>query len=211
MDEVVDRYMMLYDELLPFAKFLARKFQSGDILVSQEDVVGELLVEFVKAYNRYQDKGYVDIIKISKTMMNYRVSELRYRYYVTSRKNSITDYSLDLDEVGEDIPQLHETVADDTLPLECQYEGIQFWNDLLEAVSSTTRDILNLIMVPNARLVMLLKTSEMRAEYVNKNGCKNVSIKPKHIADALFIDEEQVMLSYKEACNIIQDMYERGE
>lgn len=205
----------LYNELLPYARYLAMPFQSGDILVSQEDVVAELLVELVKCFNRYHTKPYLDMLKMTKRTMFYRTKELRYRYYVTSRKESIKNIDLDADwlvgvNASEDAPGLHESISDDEESHEAHQEGIEFWDELLRRVSSTTASVAKLLLDPTERLMEILQLSTIRADFAYKGGCKKIAVNTFHVADALLLDEEQVIYSYEELANVIQEMYNEG-
>ena len=208
-----DKQIKLYDELLPYVRYLSLPFQSGDILVEREDVIAELLVELVKCYKRYQDKPYLDILKMTKRAMFYRTKELRYRYYVTSRKESSNNYELDHDfavDSSDDAPGLHETLADDSLSQFDRFAGDEFIQILLSRVGETAQSVAKLLLDPSERLMEMLNLSAMRADYVYKGGCKKIAIKPYHIADALLVDEEQVISSYEELCSEIQLMYNEG-
>ena len=210
-DNVDETQLKLYEELLPYAKFLASKFQAGDVLVSQEDVVGELLLEFVKMCDYYKDKDYISLVKLIKRAMANRVSELRYRYYLTSRANAKNNVELDNEYNADDGSslELHEVIPDGQESLEIQMNNLEFWNSILENISGTTREIVEVLLNPSDRLMNIIHVVEMRASYVNKNGCTHISIKPRHIADALCIKEEDVWNGYKEFCDVIQELYIR--
>ena len=86
-------------------KYLARLYDNDkNIMMSAEDIESELMEEIVKGMKYYQGKGMPDedLKNYLKRMCYNRISELRYRYYVTFRKTEVSRISLDV-EAGIEI------------------------------------------------------------------------------------------------------------
>jgi hypothetical protein len=70
-----------------------------NIMMSVDDIVSELNEEILKGLKYYENKHYADddMVNILKRMCYNRISELRYRYYVTCRRKEVTSISLDME------------------------------------------------------------------------------------------------------------------
>ena len=70
-----------------------------NIMMSVDDIISELNEEILKGLQYYKDKNYSDddMVNILKRMCYNRISELRYRYYVTCRKNEKNSVSVDME------------------------------------------------------------------------------------------------------------------
>lgn len=80
--------------------YLARlNVSDKNIMMSMDDIISELNEEIIKGLKYYASKNYSDddMVNILKRMCYNRISELRYRYYVTCRKNEVNSVSVDLE------------------------------------------------------------------------------------------------------------------
>ena len=90
-----------------FVYWLADKLSYGNddnIMLSYEDVVGELMLEVAKGLNVYKDKPLNELLAILRRMCDARVSELKLKYYMTHRVMFKVTLSLDVEDLGEWIP-----------------------------------------------------------------------------------------------------------
>jgi hypothetical protein len=88
------------NDLTGFVKFLAGQNQNPDCVgMEYDDLISELLLELVKSHDRYKDLPEGQYKAIMRRICDNRISELKYRHYVTHRKESVSNISLDLEIV----------------------------------------------------------------------------------------------------------------
>lgn len=88
------------ERLEKLVKYLAvLNVNDKNIMMSVDDIVSELNEEILKGLKYYESKDYADddMVNILKRMCYNRISELRYRYYVTCRRKEVTSISLDME------------------------------------------------------------------------------------------------------------------
>ncbi|MFA5035643.1 MAG: hypothetical protein WC479_00500 [Candidatus Izemoplasmatales bacterium] len=79
--------------------YLANLYRNDDnVMMSTDDIIAELHEEILKGLGYYAGNNYPlkDMINIIKRMCYNRISELRYRYYVTYRRHEKTSVSLEV-------------------------------------------------------------------------------------------------------------------
>lgn len=90
--------------------YLAKMFENPDhVMLSMDDIISELHEEITKGINYYSGKYDVDnMVGIIKRMCYNRISELKYRYYITYRKHDNTAVSIEMEFGMEYEPKTDE-------------------------------------------------------------------------------------------------------
>lgn len=100
---------MLYSEMERFIYHLAWRYNSSTvIMMSMEEIAGELWLEVVKGMQYYSGKQMSDENKkaVLRRICDNRIAELRHKYYGTHRKLSKTDTSVEtLEQEGLDVEE----------------------------------------------------------------------------------------------------------
>ena len=162
-------------------------------MMQADEIVGELSEEMVKGIIAYQNRPYDEMVKIIKCMMGYRMSELRYRHYLTHRKASKDNISMELDN-----PDNGERYGRPS-----NIEDIVEFRDTLTRVKAKL-DPLALVVLNH-----LLNYNKDLVEVLDKHGVTSRDkIKPEHMAEALGISVMDarncfaaIMVAYKEESN----------
>jgi hypothetical protein len=180
--------------LVKLVYWLANENKNPDnVMMSFDEIVGELFVEVVKGLDRYKDLPQNELEAVIRRMMDNRISELKYRYYITHRKheNSLTVALAD----AEDDP-------DEFLLSDQQYNPASISTSLERvrqtrgSLSNTAQKVFDVLIFGDERLNQQLRVSTMRARFVYKDF--KVIIRPHHVADALLISEKEVLSAYDE-------------
>src|SRR3990167_8635608 len=73
----------VYDDLVKFVKWLASSnHDDSNIMMDYDEIVGELMLELVKGVAHYKHLERKKLLAVIKRMMDNRISELRYKYYL---------------------------------------------------------------------------------------------------------------------------------
>ena len=81
-------YKALYKFVL---KVCWEKGDPNNIMMDGDELFGELLEEIAKGLKHYADLPYNQKLAVIRSMLDNRVAELRYKYYVTHRKQHVFD------------------------------------------------------------------------------------------------------------------------
>jgi hypothetical protein len=180
-------------KLVKFIYWLAGHNANPDnVMMSFDEIVGELFVEIVKGLDKYGDLPEEELEAVLRKMMDNRISELKYKFYVTHRKFersltiAISDAENNPDEyIGSD----HTNPAS----VSASKERVRRTRDQL---SPTAKEVFDMLIFGDDRLNMQLNVSNMRAKSVYKDF--KVKVRPFHIANALRISEAEVVDAYDE-------------
>lgn len=189
----------MYEVLNGFVHWLSAQNNNDDnIMMSAEEIAGELFLEIVKGCNYYCGKGLSQerLEAILRKMMDNRVSELRYKHYVTHRKLAQTNVSLDSDE-GAEIP-LEEYVEDPDAALpDSLMESGSLVSEIRSHISDNGRKVFDAVLYdPDGRTGKFLKLSNLRAKAVGRNG--RVKITKDVVSNAAVLSMRNVNLAYGE-------------
>ena len=192
-----DASLEVYTELERFMHWLAvQNADPNNIMLSEEDIVGELQIEFMKGIQHYGDKPHNELLALLKTMMDNRVRELKYRYYLTHRKAEAGMESLDTPAEDDDSEEdgLGEICSDTpgSEELLLSLERVQITREQLQPVDA---EVLDAVLVGNARLEQIVKLSALRAQQTFANP--TIHIQPWHLAEALFLSGEAIQSAYR--------------
>ena len=98
----------VYVELEKFVHFLASKNANpNNVMMEYDEIVSELMLEMVKGLRAYKDLPKGQLKAVIRRMMDNRVSELRYRFYVTHRVAENTSISIDLEVSVSNVDSLN--------------------------------------------------------------------------------------------------------
>ncbi len=189
-----------YVRLVKFAYWLAGNNQNQhSVMLSFDEIVGELLLELAKGLQHYEDLPDNELDAVIRRMMDNRISELKYRYYKTHRRDELEKVVLSWDDYSE-----WEKTVDDGSDAEDIAESKHRVKATREKLSPIARRVFDALIYGDDRLNQQLQISNMRASTIYKNH--KVSVRPHHVADALLISEEQVIQSYGEIREVYQDV-----
>ena len=196
-----ERGEQTYVRLVKFAYWLAGNNQNQHcVLLSYDEIVGELLLELAKGLRHYEDLPDDELDAVIRRMMDNRISELKYKFYKTHRKIEISDSSyvsledyIDYQTLKSDRPDA-EDIADSKHRVQVTREEL----------SPIAKRVFDALIFGNKRLNAELKLSNKRANSVYKNH--KVHVRPHHVADALLISEKQVIESYNEIREVYQEV-----
>lgn len=198
-----DKFSMTDDEIIEqlrgFITHLASIHQDEYVMDMQfDDLVGELMLELAKGLSYYRDKPSDQKLVLLRRMMDNRIGELRYRYYITSRQFGRLEFSLeyaapyqsgenqDADDLGETIP--------DVLDVEGIVDSKERVARVRDALSPKSKRVLDAVISGNKRLSVIMAASTFRSTSVFKTTSP-VTLKAWHLADALFMSEKDVQAS----------------
>jgi len=190
-----------YVRLVKFAYWLAGNNQNQHcVLLSYDEIVGELLLELAKGLQHYEDLPDDELDAVIRRMMDNRISELKYRFYKTHRKVELEnnefwswDDCSEWENSVEGKPDA-EDIADSKRRVQATREKL----------SPIAKRVFDALIFGNKRLNVELKLSNKRANSVYKNH--KVRVRPHHVADALLISEKQVIKSYNEIREVYQEV-----
>ena len=75
----------VYEALERFVHHLALQKANGAVLMDRDELTGELFEEMVKGYNHYGHLPKGQLLAVIRKMMDNRIAELTYKYYLTHR------------------------------------------------------------------------------------------------------------------------------
>jgi hypothetical protein len=145
-----------------------------------DEILCELFEEMAKGLKHYKDLPYSQKLAVIRRMMDNRISELRYKYYLTYRGESKHDVSIENDNQEVAVCASKELSPEDRLILKDNYQ------ELYDSVSDGAREVLDCVMRDsNPRFLEIMKLHAIR------NEGRSQRIRPHMIADALLISEEE--------------------
>jgi hypothetical protein len=126
-------------------------------------------------------------------MMDNRISELKYKFYMTHRKHELS-LTISLSDIDDD-PD--EFILSGSHPNPASLSASKDRVLLTRAkLSPVAREVFDVLIYGDERLNEQLRISHIRAKAVYKDF--KVKIRPFHVADALMISEREVLNAYDE-------------
>jgi len=196
-----------------FVYYLANRYHDpNNPMMAADEIAGELFFELAKSIERYGNLPLEKFKAVTRRMMDNRISELKYKYYVTHRKGHKNEVSIEMLVAARDESQLHSgmTEVSDGIQVdeliggndtEALYASADRVVELHKRLSPIAKEIFDALIFGNDRLNDFIELSIIRAEQVYKNF--TVKIKPYMLANALVIPESEVRSAMKE----IEDVY----
>lgn len=141
-----------------------------NVMMNAEEIAGELSTEVAKGLVAYQHLPRPDLIKVLKGMIGYRISELKYKNYLTHRKAAKLTVSLELEDADNGEKFGIPSNVEDTI------ESNERLHTLYSSLSVEASNI----------LFIMLNGSDSLNEVLSKYGITyKDKIKPEHIVEAL--------------------------
>ena len=202
----------IYKKLNKLIHYLAYSYSisTSEILMEYDEIVGELYIELWKGYKYYTAKELEGnkLVAVLNVMLNNRIKELQYRYFVTHRKYAQTNLSLDFtfDDVdnNEYQPVICNTLIDNVPqnPLDklLADEKLECCREMLD---DNVRDVFDAVVYGHEQLALLVWLSGLRAKKNFRNP-GTVKMKPRHVAAALHISVKEA----KKSLSIIRETVE---
>lgn len=190
-------YQALYKLVMKLAN---DNVNDENIMMSFDEIVGELLEELAKGLRHYRDLPFNNKLAVIRRMLDNRISELRYKYYVTHRKQHATDISiesqLDVDDENSSMDESVSIASDQPTP-EAWLLSIERVRDTRSLLSDTAKTVFDCVVYgENARLANVLVIHLQRS--ATANTVPLMKIKPWMVADALFMSEKEVNVAFHE-------------
>jgi len=195
-----------HTEMVKFVHYLAGR--NPGLAVEYDDIVGELMLELVKGVQAYPHLPREQLKAVLRRMMDNRISELKYRYHITHRKQALFDISLSLDVSIHDAKRIGCSVGDGdgAIPMEEIIAGGDDPAEIYDSkervmgvrnqLSPISKSVFDSLISGNNMLAMLVWLSSIRASAVF--GSRAVKVRSWHIADALHMDEKEVKIALKD-------------
>lgn len=197
------------EELGKLVYYLASRYDSGDqVLMEKDEIVGELYYELAKGMEYYKHLDKKDLLAVLKTMLSNRISELKYKYFVTHRKEGTYAISIDIlvQSIDDGVSDAHNLIKDPSQDV----EGVLISKDIVmevrDQLQPVTQIIFDAIVYGHDRLSWMVWLSAVRAAFVYKTG-GTAKMHPWHIADALCIPVDQVKDSMAEIKEVVHEVY----
>ena len=191
-----------YIEMEKFIHYLAGA--NNGLAVEYDDIVQELAVELVKGVKAYPNLPHEQLKAVLRKMMDNRISELKYRFHVTHRKEALFDISLSIEVQTKDASRLlgstpvHQSDQPSAVPIEelvpggpdpaAVFASKERVLEIRSSLSSGARRVFDSLIRGNNMLAMVVWLSSVRASHVF--GSRSVKIRPWHIADVSYRDWE---------------------
>lgn len=176
-----DKFSIVYNQLEKFIYLLAWENEGKDVLMEFEEIVGELNIELVKGYQHYEHLPVEELKTVLMTMLRNRISELRYRFYVTHRVEGAKSVQLGV---------LDEVISQPTVSPERSVEFHEAWSRMRSMLSDEALRVLDALIgtiggVDSQRMELAIRLSSLRS----RHNTAQVKLRPFHIAQALLMPE----------------------
>lgn len=182
--------MFTYEEvdLERFVKHLAGRFRNEECVGMEfDDLVAELNYEIVKVL---QNKKY-DILPLEqmkavlRTSCDFRISELRYRYYVTHRKMAQNDISIEL-EICEN--------KESEYSVESTYDSICRVEETRNYLSKSAKIVFDAVILGNNPMLTTIFQESMKESEKKPSN----RLKTWQVAEAIDMPVSTVNKAFKE-------------
>lgn len=193
-------------DLMMYADFMAQQYANDNHpLMTKDEIYSEMMEEIAKGLKHYSELKPNHLCATIKTMMKNRISELRYKYYVTHRKGEKQSYSLDA-ELIDGGSTLGDVIASE-FNTEDIIESIERVRQLRARLSPTAKRILDSVLESDTydsdRIDLLMRLAAMRAATVKY---MHLRIRPYHVSEALCIPELDCKKAWAEIVRAYQEV-----
>jgi len=164
-------------------------------MMDADEIMCELSEELAKGLKAYSTLPFEQKIAVIRRMFDFRLAELRYRYYLTHRKEHVHDLSVESDSEAIAAQSSREPLPEDQLLAKDKLKALR------DALSENSRMVLDCIMSgTNPRFAEIVKLNALRPQGSDK-------IKPYMVADALMISEREARISLDEIRRVYRSIY----
>lgn len=210
----------LYQQFYRYIHWLAHclnKDHKLHILLSDDDLAGDLFEELVKGWRHYGDKLPTDqLLRVIRKMLDNRIGELIYKYHVTYRRHDAKAISYDVlmealdGQIWENPRELAEHWRDKRVAIamfrqsaeQSRFTTSNSYMENLDDSARRTDQFLNSLTLEEYRIVEAILTNDkrvgqqiklrgIRKKFVYQNG-GTIRINADLIADALHVDRPAV-------------------
>ena len=210
-------------ELEDFIHWLASRRSSEDtIMMDHDELVGELYEELVKGFQYYEghELSKDEMLAVIKRILDNRISELVYKYFVTSRKDGIGAIPVQqLDEFDDDgstvLSAEHLQVRTEVVVSSYAAVNSQSLDNLVDSrervqhtrarLSDAGKIVFDAVLNGHPLLEETIKLVGERAAFVYKTG-GTVKVKPWHVADAVGLPLSLVKEAFAEIRQVYEDV-----
>lgn len=169
----------------------------NNAMMQAEEIAGELSLEVAKGLVAYGHLPQPELMKVLKCMLGYRISELKYKNYMTHRKAASLVVSLELESENTSDNDEKFGIPSD---VEETIESAQKFTKLINSIHLQSAMILHAIVYGDKRL----------QEYLDSHCVKPADkIKPEYLAEGLQMDLKIVRESIVEIKKAYKDIYEQ--
>lgn len=178
-----------------------------------EEVYAELCLELVKLVDRYYDKPFLELKKLSVTSMRNRIHDLATACYLTNRKAEALMFSID-SSAEEDQTSRGDASLEiyDAFPTsrygESYASNADAVFDIVEFCSSMSDDAKKLVaevLNPSERTAHFLRLTAQRKQNCNPKGFWTLTITPLIMARSLGWTMERLKATWKEVGSCISN------
>ena len=185
-------------EMEKFAYWLASRNAGQPVLLETDEIVGELMLEMAKGLQHYANLPMEQLKAVIRKMMDNRIAELRHREYGTHRALGIGALCLDYDPHDDSDIDAMMTHVDVPAPGSVEeiaesHERVRLVRDRLTPVA---QEVFDAVIFGNERLNAVTSMSAIRHGVRFSRG--SLSLKPWHVADALFLPVKTVKTAFVE-------------
>jgi hypothetical protein len=199
----------VYEALEKFVHYLAHTKANGAALMDHDEISGELFEELVKGYARYGHLPEGELLAVIRRMMDNRIAELTYKYYLTHRGLAVNALSLSFGSDGRRSDSWMQNVVWTSDNNACNVTELLGSServiDTLGSLSYNARKVFLAVLYGCPGLEKQIKLAGLRASFVYK-GNGTVKVKPWHVAEALVMDEEVVKKAFKEIKSVYAEV-----
>lgn len=193
------------ERISKFVSWLAGRSVRDVPLMDYDEMRSELYFEVVKGMRYYANKPMNELLALLRRMCDNRVSELKYKYTITHRKAAITALSISVVDIDPDEESRrggrssigHRWVMDNAVELDAEINSATRVSETRCRLTPISRKIFDAVIYGHPNMATQLMLAGTRAGHVYKSG-GSVRVKPRHVAEALAMDENVVKLSFKE-------------
>jgi hypothetical protein len=215
---------MVIEKLERFVHWLAIGAANETIaLLSHDEIAGELYEEIVKGYNKYKHLAEGPLLAVIRRMLDNRIKELHYRFYLTHRGMgndavSLEQWRHDGDGDGSKeyaisgavlsidvLVNVSITSSEDGQDPAALAESIMRVQETRSRLSLAAAAVFDALLYGHPLLAQQVILSGQRATAIYKGDAK-VRIQPWQVGDSLLLTEDEVKEAYKEIRAVYQEV-----
>lgn len=200
------------EHITKFASWLAGQSVRDVPLMDYDEIRAELNLEIVKGIQHYDGKPMNELLALLRRMCDNRISELKYRYTITHRKAAIIALPISVVDIdgGPEEERAggvggysgkssigYRWVIDNAVELDAEIDSTTRVSETRRRLSPFSKKVFDAVIYGHPNMATQLLLSGTRAGYVYKSG-GSIRPKPRHVAEALAVDEAIVKIAFKE-------------
>jgi hypothetical protein len=163
-------------------------------------------LELVKLVNRYHEKPYIQLKRLSVTSMRNRVHDLATACYLTNRKAEAHMGSLDADQDdgdGSDVLESHNVRMASNGNQAAGFDNVFNLDEFCEGMSDDAKELVKEVLFPGERTGYHLWLTAQRKQMVAPKGFWTLTITPLIMARGLGWTHERMSAAWSEVSAVI--------